>query len=280
MSLAALIAAETARPPPEPITRLAGMLADRIKGARVVLFYGSCLRDATLDGIVDLYVLTDHAHNLGDWLAPPNVHFVAGHGLKAKVAVMPLAAFARAMRPQAWSPHLWARFCQPAIIAWAADEAARQVARTALAEALRAAAWWAERLAPDGANAEQAWRALLDRTYGAEWRAEQADRPMRLIAADRPRWRQAAKLTFSAPPRAERRRARRSWGYHRRIGRLLAAIRLVKAAFTVRNGADYLAWKIERHTGRHIVLSDWQRRHPLLAALPIWLRLRRDGLIR
>lgn len=280
MSLAALIATETARPPPEPVAGLARSLAGQTPGARVVLFYGSCLRDATLDGIVDFYVLTDRPRRLAERLAPPDVRFREGHGLRAKIAVMPLAAFARAMRRQALSPHLWARFCQPTIIAWAADEAARQAARAALADALRAAAWWAERLAPDGASAEQAWRALFDHTYGAEWRVERADRPVRLIAADRGRWRQAAKLTFGTPTRAERLRARRSWPRRRRIGRLLAAIRLVRAACTVSNGADYLAWKIERHTGRRIALSDWQRRHPVLAALPIWLRLRREGVVR
>lgn len=285
MSLAALIAAETARPPPEPVARLALSLARRIADARVVLFYGSCLRDATLDGIADFYVLTGRPRGLADRLAPPNVlfpnvFFIEGCGLRAKVAVMPLAAFARAVRPQAASPHLWARFCQPTLIVWAADEAARQAARAALAEALRAAAWWAERLAPAGASAEQAWRALFDHTYGAEWRTERADRPMRLIAADRPRWQRAARLTFTNPNPAERIRARRSWARRRRIGRLLAAARLIRAAFTVSGGADYLTWKIERHTGRRIALSDWQRRHPVLAALPIWLRLRREGLIR
>lgn len=280
MSLRHLIAAETDRPLPPAVGVLARSLADRFDGTLAILFYGSCLRDSTLNGIVDFYVLTARPRGLVDRLAPPTVHFIAETGLRAKVAVMPLGAFARAMRPDAMSPHLWARFCQPTAIVWTADQTARGAVHAALADAVRTAAWWAERLAPAGASGEQAWRALFDHTYGAEWRAERADRPVLLVAADRQRWQQVARLTFTAPPPAERRRARRSWMWRRRLSRMLAAARLVKAAFTAQGGADYLAWKIERHSGRAVPLSDWQRRHPLLAALPLWLRLRRDGAIR
>ena len=45
-------------------------------------------------------------------------------------------------------------------------------------------------------------------------------------------------------------------------------------------GADYIVWKIERHSGEKIVLSPWQRRHPLLAAPLLLPRLLRRGAIR
>ena len=44
--------------------------------------------------------------------------------------------------------------------------------------------------------------------------------------------------------------------------------------------AEYAAWKVERHSGVKLELSDWQRRHPLLAAPGVYLRLRRQGLLR
>ena len=47
-----------------------------------------------------------------------------------------------------------------------------------------------------------------------------------------------------------------------------------------RGGADYIVWKIERHSGEKIVLSPWQRRHPLLAAPLLLPRLLRRGAIR
>lgn len=278
MTLAELIATETARPLPPAAVALAQTLSGRFAGARIVLFYGSCLRDGRLDGVADFYVLTERPRNLADRILAPTVYFLVEGGIRAKVAVMPLGAFARAMRPQG-SPHLWARFCQPTAIAWAADPQARRDAEAALAAALRAAAWWAEHLAPSGASAEQAWRTLFEHTYGAELRAERADRPMLLVATDRQRWQSAAKLTFTDPAPSECRAAKRAWRRTRRLGRWRAAARLGKSAFTFASAADYLAWKIERHTGHRLDLSDWQRRHPILAALPLLIRLKRERII-
>ena len=49
---------------------------------------------------------------------------------------------------------------------------------------------------------------------------------------------------------------------------------------TFDGAADYVAWKVERHSGVQLQLSDWQRRHPLLAAPGIYLQLRRRGVLR
>jgi O-acetylhomoserine/O-acetylserine sulfhydrylase-like pyridoxal-dependent enzyme len=66
----------------------------------------------------------------------------------------------------------------------------------------------------------------------------------------------------------------------RACGKALNALRLAKAAFTFEGGADYIAWKIERHSGVALELADWHRRHPLLAAPALLWRLRRRGAAR
>ena len=99
---------------------------------------------------------------------------------------------------------------------------------------------------------------------------------------------QAAGIGFDAregvlPPALSatvRRSARRAWAVRRAAGKPLNVLRLVKAAFTFDNGADYLAWKIERHSGFRLELSDWQRRHPILAAPRLLWRLSRRGVLR
>ena len=63
-------------------------------------------------------------------------------------------------------------------------------------------------------------------------------------------------------------------------GKALSVLRLIKAAFTFSGGADYIAFKIERHTGERIALSGWQRRHPLIAGLLLLPRLLRKGIVR
>ncbi len=267
------------------IEDFARTLAREVPGAVAVLFYGSCLRESRAGGpraggIADLYVLTQTPRGPADRVLAPTVHFREGDGVTAKVAVMPLAAFTRAMDRRALATHLWARFCQPVAVVWTRDTAAARAVDTALGKAGRTAAWWAERLAPAGSEAETAFEILFCHTYGAELRAERDDRPRRLVEAAPDHWRRLAKDGFTAPGPAERAAAARAWALRRRLGKPLAALRLIKAAFTFEGGAAYLAWKIERHTGHRLALTPWQRRHPLLAALPLLVRLRRAGIIR
>lgn len=284
MSLAALIAASSAQKLPTAITAFARRLAEDVPEGLAVLFYGSCLRDPALapalDNVLDFYVLTQRPRSLADRVLVPTVHFVESDGLRAKVAVMPVAAFARAMRLGALSTHLWARFCQPVALAWVHDDRTKAAVHDALVQAACTAAWWAERLAPPHCSVEETWQGLFRHTYAAELRAEADNRPSQLVAAAPNHWRQLAALTFTAPLPAERRTAARAWARRRWLGKPLAAARLIKAAFTFTSGANYLAWKIERHTGYRLLLTPWQQRHPVLAAVPLLLRLRRAGIIR
>ena len=64
------------------------------------------------------------------------------------------------------------------------------------------------------------------------------------------------------------------------IGKLFNIARLIKAAFTFEGGLDYILWKIARHSGVTIAVTDWQRRHPLLAAPGLAWRLYRRGAFR
>ena len=70
------------------------------------------------------------------------------------------------------------------------------------------------------------------------------------------------------------------WGRRRVEGKLLSVARLAKASTTFDGGADYIAWKINRHAGTNIELKRWQRRCPLLAAISLLPRLLRSGAIR
>jgi hypothetical protein len=71
-----------------------------------------------------------------------------------------------------------------------------------------------------------------------------------------------------------------SWARRRIEGKTLSVVRLAKASLTFAGGADYIAWKINRHAGTDIELKPWQRRHPLLAGLSLLPRLLRSGAVR
>lgn len=298
---AALLRAELLQPVPEPVAALAAtIVAEHGDTVAAVLFYGSCLRDRTADGILDLYVLVDDYRRyhrawlpaLLNRLLPPTVSLLEGpDGSRAKAAVISRRQFARRMRPESLDVTLWARFCQPAALAHARDAAAADWAVETLAQAAATAALWAVRLGPAEATPGEYWVGLFQHTYRAELRPEQPGRARavydaaparfdRLLAAGLARAGatvEAAgdgRLSVVAPGR------RRPWLPRRAAGKLLAAARLAKAAFTFANGADYVVWKIERHTGERVELAPWQRRHPLLAAPLILWRLWRRGVIR
>ena len=280
----------------------------RRHGASVaaILFYGSCRRTGDLSGLIDLYVLHDghrrfHGRILPALLnriLPPNVLFLTvPHGpdrIRAKVAMLSRRQFARRMRPGSLDTTLWARFSQPATLLHARDPATRRWLETTLAAGLRTAGLWALRLGPDDATPAGYWHGLFAHTYGAELRPEGRDRPAQVYEADSGWFDAGLALTLAGlgmdpapdaagmlhPDLPHRRRWRMAWTMMRVLGRLRNILRLVKAGLTVENGADYLVWKIERHSGRALVLSRWQRRHPVLAAPAVLWRLRRSGAIR
>jgi hypothetical protein len=74
-------------------------------------------------------------------------------------------------------------------------------------------------------------------------------------------------------PADRRRRLRRGWTVRRFLGKPLAAVRLVKSMLTFGDWVPYALWKLERHTGVHIELTEWQRRYFWLACWPVIFRL-------
>lgn len=307
-SAAELLDPELVRPVARDVTIIAERLARRAGGeAAAVLFYGSALRDEALDGLLDFYVLVDRA---GAWpgsrvaalanrVLPPHVGYVEdeieGRRLRAKYAVMTLARFRRAMSPQSLDTTLWTRFSQPCACVYARSDLDLEQVGLALAAACTTAAYWAAVLGPAHGEPLAYWNALYARTYELELRVESSARsdaivahaPERYRALLAPAWRAAGvafepdgeQLRLLLDPRVRRAWLRR-WRLCRRLGRPLNVLRLLKAATTFERGMDYVLWKVERHSGVRLVVADWERRFPLLAAPGIYCRLRRRGLLR
>ena len=165
-SLAELVAEELAVAVDPRVTAMAAAIAARHPGAsRAILFYGSCLRERQLDGLMlDFYlIVSDYRAAYGQsWLVlanrliPPNVFPFEHDGLTAKYAVLSEADFHRLNGPETRNVSVWARFAQPARLAWAADDAARQ--RTVAAVARAAPTLLAAAGSSDGAAPLDWWR--------------------------------------------------------------------------------------------------------------------------
>jgi hypothetical protein len=284
IKLSALVAEELAVAVDPRVRAVAAAIAAKHGGAsRAVLFYGSCLRERELDGLMlDFYlIVSNYRAAYGKrWLAianrliPPNVFYFEHGGLAAKYAVLSETDFHRLNGPETNSVSVWARFAQPSRLAWAADEAAREGVVAAVARAAPTL------LASAGKRADEKpldwWRRAFSLTYSAELRAERPGRQASIVDADRGRY-----TRFTAPAEAAIERARQtSWRWRRIEGKALSVLRLAKASATFAGGADYIAWKINRHAKTEIVLKPWQQRHPLLAAVSLLPRLLRSGAVR
>ena len=285
-NLSELVAAELAEPVDPKVVAMAAAIAAQHGGAsRAVLFYGSCLREQQLDGLMlDFYLIVSdyRAAYAKRWMAsanrliPPNVFPFTHDGLAAKYAVLSETDFARLNGPETRNVSVWARFAQPSRLVWASDEAARSRAVTAVARAAPTL------LAAAGSLDEEQpldwWRRAFALTYSAELRAERKGRAGSVVDSDPERYQRFSLPAMAAIPTGEGLGG--GWGRRRIEGKALSVLRLAKASATYAGGADYIAWKINRHAGTDFQLSPWQRRHPLLAAISLLPRLLKSGAIR
>ena len=279
-----LVAEELSVPVDARVSAVARAIAAKHgKASRAVLFYGSCLREKQLDGLMlDFYLIVSdyRAAYAKRWLAaanrliPPNVFYFEHDGLAAKYAVLSEADFHRLNGPETSSVSVWARFAQPSRLIWSANAAARKRAIAAVGRAaptLLAAAGRREREKP-----LDWWRRAFSLTYSAELRAERAGRHASVVDSDRQRF-----VRFTGPAAAAiERQPKASWRWRRIGGKALSVLRLAKASATFAGGADYIVWKINRHAGTEIRLKPWQQRHPLLAAISLLPKLIRSGAVR
>jgi hypothetical protein len=278
-------------------------------GVGAALFYGSCLRSGfDRDSLLDLYLLVDSyrdcypAQPLARWanrLLPPNVFYYeqafAGRTVRVKYAVMSFEDFRAAAGPRALLPAIWARFSQPTVLVEARDGQAREAVANALAAAVATMALRTAPLVSEPVDAAGFWTAGYARSYRAEARVEGEGRakglvwpPERFEALLRPAL-AAAGVPFSeaggsrvridlAPE--QRRRGLAFWDRASAASRLHSIPRLAKAALTFEGGVDYALWKVERHSGVRVEAGPWQRRHPILAAVPLIWRAWRRGAFR
>lgn len=267
-----------------------------------VLFYGSCLRQATDEGVLDFYVVVDdyraaYGTRPMAWLnaaLPPNVFYLEHEGHRAKAAVVSTRDFARGASPRAIRPAIWARFSQPFAAPYLRDDDARRAVLATAATALTTAVVRGLGLlpAPDGrlrTTSEALWCALFRETYASELRTE-SDASVRALVRRHPqRYERALGAVLEALAREGRLAFEREGDafvvdeapgllsrprrLRRRAARAVGVVQLLKSAFTVGDWMPYALWKLERHTGTRLEPTERQLRHPFLFAWPLIFRV-------
>jgi hypothetical protein len=163
------------------------------KAARAVIFYGSCLREKQLEGLMlDFYLIVSNYREaygrgwlaLGNRLVPPNVFPFQDDGLAAKYAVLSEEDFHRPNGPETRNVSVWARFAQPSRLVWAADQAARDRAIESVARAVPTLLGSALKSAPISDDPLEIWRHAFGLTYSVELRAERKGRSGSVVESD------------------------------------------------------------------------------------------------
>lgn len=235
---------------------------------------------------------------------PPNVYHIhhkshdpasKDSDLRAKYALLTLSRFHKAMQHDFHS-YFWARFAQPCEVLYVRDEANRVVLTEALANAANT---FVRRVLPamgDSFSSAELWTRGLALTYQCELRTESSNRGESIYEFD-PGYYDGVTNSFalesssSSGSGAEilyrnpssgfsRKLSAVTWWVRRLQGKLLSALRLVKAAFTFNEPLEYLLWKIQRHSGIYIEPTQRQLKHPLVFAWPLLWKLYRRGAFR
>ena len=279
------------------------------EAAQAILFYGSCLRTGDdLDGLVDLYLLVNNyrsAHSSRiqaflNALLPPNVYYLErdfkGQVVRTKYAVLSLDDFQKGTSTRWFHSYLWGRFCQPTGLLYARNDG---VARQVVEGFAQSVMTFIRRVLPRTATdltARQLWHRGLELSYRAELRAERPEKRARLFEAAPDYYEEITCIAMNALgltvetvhgadgisyrvriPAWERFLSRLTWRLRFVQGKLLSALRLIKAMATFEGGVNYILWKIERHSGVTVDIEPRLKRRPLLAIWVLSWRLYRRG---
>jgi hypothetical protein len=313
-ALAAVTSLEAQRDTPPFMAPLLDEVHARFPtSVHAVFFYGSCRRTGRPDGVVDLYVVLDGTRDLRGLnrllsaVLPPSVYFLevppernSGTAIRCKCSTVLLPAFRNGTSRRWFLSYLWARFSQPVTLAWARDEAARQDMLDCLARAAETFVRRAVPLMADEFGPAEFWVKALAASYRTEIRSESLARIEELYTLEHehldrvlaaaaraggaepvaPTADPHVALYRNATPTARRRRALWIWRARVVVGKILSGGRIVKSWYTFDGGLDYVAWKLERHSGQRIVIPDAVRARPWLRVWGFLWQLYRRGVFR
>jgi hypothetical protein len=281
-------AAETAAP-------FLPALTEPERGVQAVLLYGSTLWSALRgagshpDFIAVVDDLRGWARGLPDrlWGAvlPPTVYHLRADGAEAKVSVVTARQLALSTESSTRDLHLAGRLSKRVALVWSRDEAARRQVILAQRAALEVMGRLALARFEDRVGLDEFLETLLGLSYESEIRIAEPGKIRGLYEVEREHYRAVGRALLaglgataiegepdafrlpagvSAPAPELRRRLRQS--------RRRAALRCPKYLATYDGWLEYLVQKLAR-SGNPVSLTERQRRHPLIFALPVLFKL-------
>lgn len=295
-----IIKAETLNPPAR-VTEVMNIIRARHDGrVQAMVYYGSSLRE--LDNpnkMLDFYVLVDSyrkTHGTGpraliNRFIPPAVYYVEhtsqnGTISTCKYSILSLSEFEKRCSPRAFLSQVWGRFSQPCAVLWASDDAVLERVWAARLTAVETMADATVPLLAGKATAAELWGRGFYESYRTELRPESSTgRSEEIVARFEERYTAITAGLYGDPnsdgeftlPTAGKSRAKRNWMFRRILGKPAAAIRVLLGAATFDGGIDYIARKIENHSGVKLDPTPAQRKHPVLHSPVLFWKIWRQG---
>ncbi len=300
----------------EPIARIEAVCKDiRARHPDRVLgfvYYGSSLRDMEdPEKMLDFYVLVDsyrktHKNPLRvliNAMFPPAVYYhemehdVADGGrvtTTCKYSIISLKAFERRCSPSAFLSVTWGRFSQPCVILFPTDETIETRILAAREAAVRHMAAQTAPLFEGKASASKFWARGFMQSYRTELRPESSEgRSEEIVLRYKDRYEAIMTALYGAPDSEGEYTlppnstfggsafgAKTKWFFRRVLGKPTTGIRIISSAFTFEGGFDYVAHKLQRHSGVKIEASPSQRKHPVLWSPVLAWKYWRKGAFR
>lgn len=260
-----------------------------------VVFYGSCMRTREYDdALLDFYlVVKDYRsayqiqwHAFLNKILPPNVFFTQiklnQTIYRAKFAVISQEDLQKRTSCHAFHPYFWARFTQPIAIVFSRNE---KDCVWLINIQLQAANTFFKKTIPllsGDQSSLDVWTNGLGLTYSSELRAESAHRAEVIYNADPAYYDYYYNKLFQLKTIDDNFIIihKLKWKLRIYYGKYISILRLLKASITFDGGVDYIAWKIHRHTGEEIIVTNKLRKYPWLFCWPLLWRLLLKGKIR
>lgn len=302
-SLLDIIKSETLHPP-DRVTNVMNAIRDRHSGrVEAMVYYGSSLRELdNPEKMLDFYVLVDSyrkTHGAGpraliNRLMPPAVYYLeqeAADGTLStcKYSILSLSQFEKRCTRKAFLSQVWGRFSQPCAVLWSKNEDVLSRVWAARIEAVKTMAGEAMPLMDKSGTAAELWGRGFYESYRTELRPESSTgRSEEIVARFADRYNAITTALYGAPddtglydwPKASAAPVRRRWFLRRLLGKPAAAIRILLGAATFDGGLDYVARKVENHSGVKLDPTPAQRRHPVLHSPFLFWKLLKKGAFR
>lgn len=259
-----------------------------------IVFYGSCMRSRDYqDAILDFYVVVDsysRAYSglwlrIANYVLAPNVFYlqtsVNGDVYRAKYAIVSEKGLLAGLT-KAFHSYFWARFTQPMACIYERESRFKQWFTEIQCAAVNS---FFHNVLPSikkNPSDEEFWTKGLQLTYAAELRAESKSRATTIYENDREYYDKIFSCLINHHDIHPRDKLVNDIKWKVRIlyGKFLSVLRLMKATTTFVGGVDYIAWKIERHTGEPVHISDKARKYPWVYIWPVVVNLFKQGKIR